>query len=47
MSGDGEGGRCFKIWKKARTTVLVHKSPKLQMIDDPRVVITQYVVVPS
>ena len=44
MSGDGEGGTCFKIWKKARTTVLVHKSPKLQMIDDPRVVITQYVV---
>ena len=44
MSGDGEGGTCFKVWKKARTTVLVHKSPKLQMIDDPRVVITQYVV---
>ena len=44
MSGEGEGGTCFKIWKKARTTVLVHKSPKLQMIDDPKVVITQYVV---
>ena len=44
MSGDGEGGTCFKIWKKARTTVLVHKSPKLQMIDDPKVVITQYAV---
>ena len=44
MSGDGEGGTCFKVWKKARTTVLVHKSPKLQMIDDPKVVITQYVV---
>ena len=43
MSGDGEGTR-FKVWKKARTTVLVHKSPKLQMIDDPKVVITQYVV---
>ena len=43
MSGDGEG-TCFKVWKKARTTVLVHKSPKLQMIDDPKVVATQYVV---
>jgi ubiquitin len=32
------GGTCFKVWKKARTTVLVHKSPKLQMIDDPKVV---------
>ena len=37
MSGDGEG-TCFKVWKKARTTVLVHKSPKLQMIDDPKAV---------
>jgi len=27
MSGDGEGGMFFKIWKKARTTVLVHQSP--------------------
>lgn len=32
------------LWRKARTTVLVHKSPKLQMIDDPRVVIASLAV---